>query len=425
MKTSYSLLERYLAKKLKSTPRIKKLTKQCYQFIMLILHKKTYKKNTVCKLTPYTGGNETFFGYYDKTPINSNERYILYHSTGCTTKHKPDPSKPVEIIVQDPKSDEIVLRIPSFAYNWQQGCRTQWLDADHFIFNDFDVSHKKYISRVWSVSNLKEKQVFDYPVQDAYYTDYFLSLNYQRLMTLRPDYGYSNLPGLNKTELSNTDQDGIWKIDYRTGKGVLLVSLTAMSAVQPNKHMKDAIHKVNHVMISPSGKQFIFLHRYYIGKRRIDRLLLADSTTAKLSLLADYGMISHCFWADNKTILSYFRGPDKKDAYRLIDTETGIFTMVVDERLEQYGDGHPHVHGDWFVTDTYPDKARMQHLILANRKTREVKELGEFFHGLQYSGETRCDLHPRFSPDGRAVFFDSVFSGKRQFYRMDISETKK
>ncbi len=163
-----------------------------------------------------------------------------------------------------------------------------------------------------------------------------------------------------------------------------------------------------------------FIHRFFIGKRRFDRLLLGEKDGATLTLLANNRMVSHCFWADNNTILGYLRGPDSKDAYWLIDVDTGEFERLPNNALEGYGDGHPHVYKDWFVTDTYPDKARMQHLLLCNWKTGEVRELGQFFHGFQYKGETRCDLHPRFSPDGKSVYFDSVFSGVRKMYRMDV-----
>jgi hypothetical protein len=388
---------------------------------MYVLYRKSYKESSKFELQKICVNDdiESFFGYYDKSPISYNGKYILYHSSVRNTKNKPNPAFPIEVVVQNNTTNEMVLRVPSSAYNWQQGCRTQWLTNELFIFNDFDMLRKKYISRVWSVSSLKEKKVFDYPVQDSYHTDYFLSLNYQRLLALRPDYGYPNLPPLSKNLLKTIDNDGIWKIDYATGYEKLLISLSVICAFERNQNMDLAIHKVNHIMISPSGEQFLFLHRYYKNNIKHDRLLLADSITGELKLLNE-GMVSHCFWLNDRVILGYMQGLNKKSAYWFIDIETGKFSSVVHKKLDNYCDGHPHVYGDWFITDTYPDKARMQHLILVNWKTGNVKELGEYFHGFKYSGEARCDLHPRFSSDGKSIFFDSVFSGKRHLYKLDI-----
>ena len=290
------------------------------------------------------------------------------------------------------------------------------------LFRSFDSQKQNYVSHVLSIGQVAIVKSFEYPVQDSFKLDYFLSLNYQRLMTLRPDYGYRNLPNLNATELNNLEHDGLWKVDYATGNAKLLISLATAYQYQPKPDFAHGLHKLNHVMISPDGKQFIFMHRCLVNGRRFDRLFLADATSGDLKLLADHGMVSHCFWADNNTILGYMRGPGEKDAYWLLDITTGEFTQFGAGKLERYGDGHPHVYGDWFITDTYPNKARMQHLILCNWKTGEVKELGEFFHGFEYVGESRCDLHPRFAPDGKAVFFDSVFSGKRQLYRMELNQ---
>jgi Tol biopolymer transport system component len=58
--------------------------------------------------------------------------------------------------------------------------------------------------------------------------------------------------------------------------------------------------------------------------------------------------------------------------------------------------------------------------LLCNWKTNEVKKIGEFFHGFNFVGETRCDLHPRLSSDGKTVFFDSVFEGRRRLYCMEL-----
>jgi hypothetical protein len=63
----------------------------------------------------------------------------------------------------------------------------------------------------------------------------------------------------------------------------------------------------------------------------------------------------------------------------------------------------------------------MQHLTLNNLETGKSINLGEFFHGFKYYGETRCDLHPRFSHDGKSVFVDTVFEGQRKLKQIDIS----
>ena len=415
--SSFNPIERAMARALGKFPFIKKLVKTAYSRLVYINHKKSYRFKSVCTLNSYDLDTEGFFGYYDKSPANK-DGLILGHLSNTPTSSLASKDNSIEVALFSPGLVDKVWSASTFAFNWQQGARLHWLNDELFIYNDFDPSKQAYVSKVVSSVSFEHVKRFDYAVQDSYGTDYFLSLNYRRLMALRPDYGYRNLPDLTDEELKRLDNDGIWKVDYQTGEAKLLVSLEQMCAIAPYEASSDALHKANHFMISPNGSQFIFLHRYFVGQRRFDRLMLADSLTGDLKLLSGYGMVSHCFWADDKTILGYMRGPENKDAYWLVDTETGSFTHF--SALDGLGDGHPHVHGDWFVADTYPDKARMQHLNLVNWKTGEVKQLGEFFHGFEYSGETRCDLHPRFSPCGKKVYFDSVFSGKRKLYEMEI-----
>jgi hypothetical protein len=421
-KKNFGETERSIAKWLKKYPWIKQILKKAYQFISWLIHKKSYKYKTNYSVKLIKEKNdESFFGYYDKSPVSPNGKYILFCSTSELSYKKPEISKPIFVIVKDIKTNSTLLQIPAYAYNWQQGCRAHWLADDFFVFNDFDTENRKYITRLWSVSSSSEVKIIDWPVQDSYKAEYFLSINYQRIITLRPDYGYRNLPILNNAQLKNIANDGIWKVDYKTGESILLISLSDIYTVKTNSIMEKAFHKVNHLMISPFGNKFIFVHRYYFNKRRFDRLFSADSKTGAIKLVSDYEMVSHYSWIDNNNIIAYLRDSEGKDSYRIINIDTGNFSKVINTKLDSLGDGHPHVYSDWFITDTYPDRARMQHLILLNWKTGEMKELGEFFHGLKYSGETRCDLHPRFSPNGKNVFFDSVFSGKRQLYQMEIN----
>jgi hypothetical protein len=398
---------------------LKRIVKSGYLRLVYLSNKKGPRVQSINEPVTLTISNRgSFFGYYDKSPENS-KGWTIACTTLSTTSSVPALNDNVSLHVFG-ADGEVLLTQEIITYNWQQACRAHWLSDDLVLYNDFDNQKRRYVSRVLSVEKGGLIKNFKYPVQDSFKTDYFISLNYQRLMTLRPDYGYRNLPNLTESELNNLEKDGLWKVNYETGDAELLISLAQASRHEEKPEFKQGVHKFNHVMISPNGQKFVFMHRCLVNGRRLDRLFLANSETGDLKLLADYGMVSHCFWADDDTVLGYMRGPDDKDAYWLLDVVTTGFTQFGAGKLEKYGDGHPHVSGDWFITDTYPDKARMQHLILCNWKTGVVTEIGEFFHGFEFSGESRCDLHPRFSPDGRAVYFDSVFSGKRQLYRMAL-----
>jgi glycosyltransferase involved in cell wall biosynthesis len=415
----YNHVERFFARILAVSPFVKKLAKLSYERIIYILKKEKYKYKTDKKIMCFSRDDfDSFFGYYDKSPA-SVEGYLLCHLAQNNTIAKPAPNRSISVALFDNKG-EFIYQIPTYAYNWQQGARTHWLNEELFIFNDFDYLKRRYIARVFSKTQRKKVKRFDRPVQDSYKTEYILSVNYRRLAALRPDYGYCNLTPLSKRELKDYRNDGIWKVDYQTGQNFLLYSLDQIYSKFLKDEFRNATHYVNHLMISPSGKEFVFLHRYYIGRRRFERLMLGDIKGRSLKLLSDYGMVSHYCWIDETTILGYLRGSKKRNGYFLINVISGKFVSVAKGALDNYGDGHPHVYGDWFVTDTYPDKARMQYLLLCNWKTGDIKKLGEFFHGFKYRGESRCDLHPRFSPDGKNIFFDSVFEGKRKLYKMDL-----
>ena len=420
--SSFSPIERFIARLLEKTPYIKKIIKSAYIRFIYILNKKTFTHKSMFDLNVMSSesGAESFFGYYDKSPSNINGLVLSHISEICITSKIPNATSSVNVVLFEENIIKKELSISTSSYNWQQGARLHWLNDELFIYNDFNSEDSRYVAKVVNAQSLEKVKEFSLPVQDSFGTNYFLSLNYRRLMSLRPDYGYRNLPDLSTREVSSLDNDGIWRVDYETGNSTLLVSLAQICKVDSLPIFQEALHKANHVMISPNGKRFIFMHRYLVGKRRFDRLFLADSETGELNLLSDFGMVSHCFWADNNTVLGYMRGPQGVDGYWLLNVDSVEFKAFEHGKLSQYGDGHPHVSGDWFITDTYPDKSRMQHLILCNWKTGEVREIGEFFHGFQFQGESRCDLHPRFSKDGKTVFFDSVFTGERKLYSMDI-----
>lgn len=419
--TEFNKIERVFAKTLSRFPYVKRMAKNVYSRIVYAVNRKKYSFKCSEKLKAFGGlHEESFFGYYDKSPCNSKGMMLL-HKSDFPTKCKPRAAKPINVCLFVSDQEQPVWSSSTEAYNWQQGSRLHWLNDDLFIYNDFDCTTKRYIAKVVSADLRQAVKQFLFPVQDSFLTLFYLSINYRRLMALFPDYGYRNTEPLTPLELASLDDDGIWRVEYETGSSTLLLTLAAICSFLPLPFFESGYHAVNHIMISPGGDKFIFIHRHLYRGRRFDRLLLANSDGSNLRLLCDTGMISHCCWVDENTLLGYLRGPGGKDAYWLIDVSSGKFCPLAG--LEKFGDGHPYVVDGYCLTDTYPDKSRMQHLMLMNIGSGEVVSVGEFFHGFEYVGETRCDLHPRLAKyQGRyRAFFDSVFEGKRRFYELELS----
>ena len=60
--------------------------------------------------------------------------------------------------------------------------------------------------------------------------------------------------------------------------------------------MNNAEHKVNHIMLNPSGERFMVLHRWFVGHRKYTRLVTVDVDGSKMYNLSDDDMVSHCYW---------------------------------------------------------------------------------------------------------------------------------
>lgn len=418
---NYSSKERLIASILSSTPRVKGWIKRAYVTLNYCIYRKNYSykihdsvnEGELNLVKPLNNRDETFFGYYDKSPENS-KGWIIFNETKYPTSRKPSSDSPVWINVFNRFTDECIEVGDSFSYNWQQGSRTQWIDDDRLIYNYFD---RTYRSAIFDIRKKAVVKTFDYPVQDTYKDKYFLSINYSRIMRLRPDYGYRNLPLMSDIEMKNLENDGIRKVDISSGDSSLAVSLKDVVSLSKKEVFDNALHKVNHVMISPDGNRFIFIHRWYVGKQRFDRLIVSDFQVMKV--LADDKMVSHMCWIDPNTVFGYLRH-EGKDGFYYIDINTGEYRACDTLTSIGSGDGHPSCHGEWITFDTYPDKSRMQHLYLYNRITDKVYNLLEVFQAIKYQGESRCDLHPRFSPDGKRIFFDTVYEGSRRLAYIDI-----
>ena len=344
-----------------------------------------------------------FFGYYVRPCIRNN--HVLSHRIITNSlSYKQN----VEILVDN----EVVST--SSSWNWQQGSMLTWIDDNRVIHNDFDGS--KYISKIIDI-NSKKTKIIDFPIYSVSSDGKFsLSLNFSRLAKLRKDYGYFNLP---YSMLEKDDKDGIFYVDLINNKQELFLSLKDIYEFNHKENMDGAVHKVNHIDISPNNDKAIFLHRWFLGKKKYSRLLCVDINTKKLLLLADNDMVSHMTWYTNDTVFGYLRGKDNRDGYYFIDMQGNQKPIRNDLLLD---DGHPTVlNSRYIVTDTYPDYTCKSKLLLIDTEVNSVSIIGKFYSPKKYQNDKRCDLHPRFDKDRRSLTIDSVANDKRNIYCLNLN----
>lgn len=414
----YSRTERRIAFLLTKLPKLKLAIKKLYQRVNYFKYKKnyTYKSNYRIKKISLSG-KESYFGYYDKSPINMTNEYIVFQSTNIDTKNIPDNNIPVDIAIYDVVNENYEKISTSNTYNWQQGAKLMWIDKYKFIYNDFDYVRNKYISKIFDIK-LKKNSVIDYPIYDCYEDQFAIGLNFERLNIVRADYSYSNM-GLD-IDWSN-NYDGLYLIDLKRNSSKLIVTIESIVKLNFKESMKGAKHQFNHVMISPDGRRMMFMHRWFLNDgRRYDTLYVSNVDGTDIRVVADNDMVSHCFWHDDKHIFAYLRDASIGDKYYMINIDSLKKELVGKDIIDKFGDGHPNISGNKVIFDTYPDKSRMKSLYLYNYDDKNLEKLGEFLESFSFYGETRCDLHPRFSYDAKKIFFDSVHTGKRQLYMLDF-----
>jgi Tol biopolymer transport system component len=150
-------------------------------------------------------------------------------------------------------------------------------------------------------------------------------------------------------------------------------------------------------------------------------MFTADRTGNDLFILDPHGRTSHFIWRDPKNVLAWAWHPSQGDKFYLFEDKTEAVEAVGPEVMTV--NGHcTYLPGSKFIlNDTYPDHERNQNPYLYEVATGRRTPLGAFHSPNRYTGEWRCDTHPRFSPDGKNVCIDSAHDGGRQMYLIDIS----
>ncbi len=406
-----------IAKKLKNQPKLKRLVKNTYQKIGgIISNKKTTPNTIVCRSdTNYTN----LFGYYDKSPWSHDGKKMLYLRVPSAHKNA-DSCEKSEVIVKDLVHDSETVIATTSSWNVQQGCMLQWLGNNdtEIIYNDF--RENRLCSVILNIADRSER-IINYPVYSVSRNGKFvLTLDFLRLHTLRPGYGYCNLVDKTADKMLPTGAC-IYYVNLKSNESSPIITYEQLASLRHLNTMDGAYHKVNHIMLNPNGDRFIFMHRWLQNGVKHDRLLSANVDGSNIRILLDYDMVSHCNWKNNREIIAFanYKGTGYH-YYTFYDAED-INCKNINKMPDV--DGHPSYSPDgrYVLTDTYPSFKRKQMLYIYDTKTEECKIVASIYANLNYINETRCDLHPRWKYDGTEICFDGAQQKSRQVYTLNVN----
>ena len=410
-------LEKKVHSALMNFPGAKKVVKRVYQGANVAVFRPKKSDGNIERVTP-DDEYEYLFGYYDKSPWDASDRYMLCLRVKNASLSVA-PADEAEIVLIDTEKDNFVKVIAkTHTWNVQQGCMAGWLGPSfdkEIFYNDF--RDGKFCGVVLNVKTGKER-LLEMPVY-AVSNDgkIALSLDFSRLHRLRPGYGYSNLDDVTRCE-KVPEGPCVWKIDMKSGKVQPILNYKELYDFEHRVDMEGAEHKVNHLMLSPNGKRFMVIHRWLNGGKKTSRLLTCDVNGKNLYNLVDEDMVSHCYWKNDREILAYCRR-DGENGYYLLKDKTQDF-----ERKWEWltADGHPSYSpdGNFVVTDTYPNRKRICTLRVLSDTASFV--LAKVYAPFKYDNDVRCDLHPRWSRDGKKICFDGCMEGKRGVYAVEVED---
>ena len=381
------------------------------------------------------GKNPHWFGYYDKLQIDPTGRYALGMQAPFEGR-TPGPDDQLEIGLIDLQDNDKWRKLgTSNAWGWQQGCMLQWLpnSEEEVIWNDrIDGAFK---SRVLNVKTGKERILPKAIYALAPNGEFAVGTEFNRIQNLRPGYGYVGIADPYEKVKAPADI-GIYRMDLKTGQHTMLVSLAEMAAIPHlGESVDDYWHWFNHLLISPDSKRMLFLNRWRKKVEEQDgvpttpfitRMVTMDTADGQDRYVIDpSGDTSHIIWDGPDRILAWTKPVGKEWGFWLLEDHTQNSQHIGAEAMTVNGHNTyiPNTNNEWVLNDTYPDGNRMQTLYLYHVPTKRRVILGKFLSPPQYTGEYRCDLHPRSNQQGTQVFFDSTHEKLgRQIYKVDIEK---
>jgi len=410
-------IEKIIYNTVKKNVALKRVLRKIYQSIFLIIPAKKYQ----CKYA-FFYKEGYFFGFHDKTPWNNDGQKILAH------KYKeistlPNQNDEIEVgYFTDNTLSHFHCIDRTLSWNWQQGSMLQWIgQSNKIVFN------------TW-IENQNKAKIIDLDTSSFYFLPqainavsldgkYAIGIDYERLNIGMFGYGYANSAKLENILEEIPKNLGFNLLDIKTGKTKIFKSIYQINQQLKEQKIINAYLFVTHFIFSNDNSRFLFLLRgYQKGKRLISRLITCQVETGEMYLLPTGNMVSHITWVNSNKILAYCSDKNEKDGYYLFD-DLSQNSLLIGEKNYNF-DGHPQFNSfkNSFVSDSYPNRRRLQELSIFNLTSNKKDIIAKFYSPMKYIEEFRCDLHPRWDRNGKFISVDTTFSGKRSLAIINLEK---
>lgn len=382
------------------------------------------------------GPQHHWFGYYDKLEFDPTNRFVLSNQVDFEGR-TPTANDRIRVGMVDLQDGDKWIELgTSDAWGWQQGCMLQWVPGskNEVLWNDRESD--RYVARI---KNVETGEMRTLP--RAIYAlspdgKWGVTTDFARLQALRPGYGYQGIAEAHRTSKA-PEKTGLWRVDLASGREELIFSYAQAAAI-PFKDgpLLDQWNWFNHLLVAPDSQRFTFLHRwrakgpddpqFAVNNGFVTRMFTMNLDGSAPFIIDPSGYTSHFIWRDASHITAWTRPEGQKDAFYVLEDKTAQFSIIGDGDMPVNGHNTYLTIGDgkeWILNDTYPTGIRrQQNVYLYHVPTRKRHELGFFHSPKEYTGEWRCDTHPRSSNDGKQVVIDSPHGGTgRQLWLLDVS----
>jgi hypothetical protein len=364
-----------------------------------------------------------FFGYYGMQPWNSTGQYHLALETSFHDR-APTPTDIATIGYVDTGSRQFNPVAETRAFNLQQGSMLNWIDVgfgEELTYNDWEGDRllARAVNRVTG-----ETRTIDAPISAVHPRQpVAFGANYARAYVCRRVVGYAHTLFTRNDLRPIPDDDGLFRLDLRTGKSELLFSLVDVEKLVPYRPDPDLARYAGGAGFNANGSRLTF------GCRTAQPAtpgtgcgLICDLDGRNLECYQDYGeSYGRKAWFSSDKFMTYgeYMG---KEQYVWINYRTrSIEPCNIDGFPKR---GHMAFSPDRgrVVTDcgVKEDPEGRHGLVLHDLERRQTSELGRFTHPENIKWDWRCDLHPRWSRDGKQISFDSCHEETRQIYIVDV-----